>query len=163
MSFTQSCLEGGYGNRTCISVSVCLYTWLTQLPLKCAATDGWKRANTISTRHTNAYRDANKLKCSPISMVHVVSMIQYVVLSLAVEILRERSRTRLVVKPALPAPANGSTVSITFAHVWLDTFLFTTECLSLSLSLSTVESGAVVAGVSLLAVVLIAVTGALMH
>ncbi|CAI8031819.1 hypothetical protein GBAR_LOCUS18031, partial [Geodia barretti] len=72
-----------------------------------------------------------------------------------VEILRERSHTRLVVKPALPAPANGSTVSTTFAHVRLDTFFkFTTECslpnsLSLShthththsLSRSTVESG----------------------
>ena len=110
-------------------------------------------------------------------MVHVVSMIQYVVLSLAVEILRERNRTRLVVKPALPAPANGSTVSTTFAHVRLNTFFyhsqlnvpFQTHSLShththtLSLSLSTVESGAVVAGVSLLAVVLMAVTGALMH
>ncbi|CAI8023694.1 hypothetical protein GBAR_LOCUS13824 [Geodia barretti] len=37
--------------------------------------------------------------------------------TLHLEILRERSRTRLVVKPALPAPANGSTVSTTFAHL----------------------------------------------
>ena len=75
------------------------------------------------------------------------------------ETLRERNHTRLALRLALPVPVRESTVSTTSAPV----SQYSTLSIIFILILYTVESSAGITGASLLAVVLMAVTGALMH